>query len=73
TVLGGWAGAFAYSPVWSVIFLAIGAGAISQVVVQICRQIAPDDWRGIFKLPSNIGSLAAGYMVMYVTGLFVAV
>jgi zinc transporter, ZIP family len=73
TVLGGWAGAFAYSPVWSVIFLAIGAGAISQVVVQICRQIAPDDWRGIFKLPSNIGSLAAGYTVMYVTGLFVAV
>ena len=42
TIAGAWLGGFLYSPVWSVVFLAIGAGAIGQVV---CRSFSR--WRVI--------------------------
>ena len=32
TIAGAWVGGFVYSPVWSVLFLAVGVGAIAQVV-----------------------------------------
>ena len=40
TIAGAWLGGFVYSPVWSVIFLALGVGAIAQVTVQILTQVA---------------------------------
>src|SRR4029453_9411658 len=40
TVLGAWLGGFIYSPVWALLCLALGVGAIAQVVVQILRQMA---------------------------------
>src|SRR6185436_7530023 len=40
TIAGAWIGGFLHSPVLSVLFLAIGAGAIAQVVLQIARQMA---------------------------------
>jgi hypothetical protein len=39
-VIGAWLGAFAYSPVWTTLFFAIGAGAIVQVVYEIWRLFA---------------------------------
>src|SRR5687768_17999990 len=33
--LGAWIGAFTYSPVWTTLFLAIGAGAVVQVVYEL--------------------------------------
>ncbi|HVF61621.1 MAG TPA: metal transporter, partial [Thermoanaerobaculia bacterium] len=39
TIAGTWLGGFVYSPVWSVLFLGIGVGAIAQVVGQIARQM----------------------------------
>lgn len=39
TILGTWMGGFAYSPIWSLLFLSIGAGAIFQVVFQIVGQM----------------------------------
>ena len=39
TIAGAWLGGFVYSPVWSVLFLAIGVGAIAQVIGQIVRQM----------------------------------
>lgn len=39
TILGTWVGGFAFSPIWSVFFLAVGAGAVFQVVFQIFGQI----------------------------------
>ena len=42
TIAGAWLGGFAYSPVWSVIFLALGVGAIAQVTAQILGQVAGD-------------------------------
>ncbi len=71
TVFGGWIGAFTYSPIWSVLFLALGAGAIAQVVVDVGRQMArTSGWHAIATAPANLGGLVAGYVFMYATSLF---
>ena len=70
TIAGAWLGGLVYSPVWSVVFLAIGAGAIGQVVVQISRQMAGDQ-PVVHHLATApvLSGLMAGFSVMYVTGL----
>ena len=40
TIAGAWLGGLVYSPLWSVVFLAIAAGAIAQVVILLGRQMA---------------------------------
>jgi zinc transporter, ZIP family len=72
TVAGAWLGGFVYSPVWSVLFLAIGVGAIAQVVVQIVRQMAGGQpaARQLSRGPV-LGGLVAGFAVMYLTGMLV--
>ena len=72
TIAGAWVGGFVYSPVWSVLFLAIGVGAIAQVIVQIVRQMA----RGTAPMAQLargpvLAGLTAGFMVMYLTGMLV--
>jgi zinc transporter ZupT len=72
TIAGAWLGGFLYSPVWAVLFLGIGAGAIAQVVVQIARGVA-----GERPLAAYLGSgpavagLFAGFAVMYGTGMLI--
>lgn len=39
TIFGTWVGGFVYSPIWTVLFLAVGAGAVFQVVFQILNQM----------------------------------
>src|SRR5215217_1436194 len=72
-ILGTWLGAFTYSPLWTTIFLAIGVGAILQVIVEVGRLIAGSQSR--HKEPAltwaTFGGLAAGIAVMYVTALLV--
>ena len=72
TILGAWLGGLVYSPVWSVLFLAIGVGAIAQVTRQIARQIGHDatEQRAFTTTPVLTG-LLAGFAVMYVTGMLV--
>ena len=72
TIAGAWIGGFVYSPIWSVVFLAVGAGAIAQVIVQIARQMAGDTpvSQHMATVPVLTG-LMAGFGVMYVTGLVV--
>ena len=70
TIAGAWLGGFTYSPVWSVLFLALGVGAIAQVSVQILGQVA--DERGMLASLSRgpiVAGLAAGFAIMYVTGM----
>jgi zinc transporter, ZIP family len=72
TIAGAWLGGFTYSPVWSVLFLAFGVGAIAQVSVQILRQVAGE--RGMLDSLSKgpiVAGLAAGFAIMYVTGMLV--
>jgi hypothetical protein len=72
TIAGAWLGGFVYSPVWSVLFLAIGVGAIAQVIGQIARQVGREktETRAFASTPVMAG-LLAGFAVMYVTGMMV--
>ena len=71
TVLGAWIGAFTYSPIWTTLFFAVGAGAIVQVVYEIWRLFARRVPGGL-TAPLNALGLLVGMLVMYVTGLLVA-
>ncbi len=72
TIVGAWVGGLIYSPIWSVLFLALGAGAIAQVVVQLTRQVVGEESvTGYMTTPPVAGGLFAGVTVMYVTGLIV--
>lgn len=74
-ILGVWIGGFVYSPLWTTIFLALGIGAIAQVVVEVGRIIARGAERG--GLPqlnwTTLGGISAGIAIMYATALLVAV
>ena len=74
TILGAWLGGFTYSAVIALLFLAIGAGAIFQVVHQIASQMAAGrrDVGSLVTMP-NMAGLVAGFLIMYATGLLVAV
>jgi ZIP family zinc transporter len=72
TIAGAWLGGFIYSPVWAVLFLGLGVGAIAQVVVQIVRQMAGGG--PVFRELARgtvLAGLFAGIAVMYVTGMLV--
>jgi zinc transporter ZupT len=72
TIAGAWLGGLVYSPVWSVLFLALGVGAIAQVTRQIARQIGRGEERvRAFASTPVLGGLLAGFAVMYVTGMLV--
>jgi zinc transporter ZupT len=72
TIAGAWVGGLVYSPVLAVLFLGLGAGAIAQVMLQIGRQMA--DTESIsrrFSSPPVLSGLAAGFLIMLVTGMLV--
>ena len=72
TIVGAWVGGLIYSPIWSVLFLALGAGAIAQVVVQLTRQVVGEESVARYvTTPPVAGGLCAGVTVMWVTGLIV--
>ena len=74
-ILGTWIAGFAYSPLLSAIFLAVGVGAILQVIYEVGRMLLRDSSRR--KAPAlstpNLGGLTAGIAVMYATALLVSV
>lgn len=70
TVFGAWIGGTAFSPMLATLFLAIGVGAIAQVLVALFRMFGRSGqsvWR-----PSTAGGVLAGLLLMYATGLLVA-
>jgi ZIP family zinc transporter len=72
-ILGTWIGGFAFDPVLSTIFLAIGVGAIAQVIWEVGRLVARNSQK--LGLPvagwTNLGGLAVGLGIMYFTAFFV--
>lgn len=70
TIVGAWIGGLSYSPVLATLFLAIGAGAIFQVVYELVKMMVAEGRAPGFGY--QIAGFAAGLLVMYVTGLFVA-
>ncbi|KZX97865.1 MULTISPECIES: ZIP family metal transporter [Roseobacteraceae] len=74
-VIGMWLGSLAFSPQWGAFALAIGAGAILQVVVQVGAYVMRSNRLGLetFLRPSILGGLTAGVAFMYITAAFVKV
>jgi ZIP family zinc transporter len=70
TVLGAWLGGFTYSPAWTTLFLAIGAGAIAQVIYELWRLFARRSGAGL-STPLNVAGVLTGMLIMYATGLLV--
>lgn len=68
TIAGTWLGGLAYNPVLAVVFLAIGAGAIFQVIWQIGALMAGRD---DLAHPLNALGFLVGMAIMYATGLLV--
>jgi zinc transporter ZupT len=72
-ILGCWIGGVVFDPLWAAVFLAIGTGAIAQVIVEVGRLLvgersgaAADPWRG-----EVLAGAAVGIAIMYVTALLV--
>lgn len=70
TIAGAWIGGFTYSDVWATFFLAIGAGAIFQVVYAVGKLMAANAKKEALTVGSFVG-IASGMLIMYVTGLIV--
>lgn len=72
-ILGTWIGGFAFNPVLSTVFLAIGLGAIVQVVWEVGQLVVRNTAR--LGLPvagwSNFGGFTAGVALMYFTAFMV--
>jgi zinc transporter ZupT len=73
TILGSLLGAFAYTALWAVLFLAIGAGAVFQVVIEITRYQLRQAGPTVLVRAPGVAGFGLGLLVMYVTGLFVSV
>jgi zinc transporter ZupT len=73
-VLGVWIGGFIYNNLATAVFLALGAGAIAQVVYEVGRLIARQSKEDETPLlsPATFGGLVAGIVIMYATALLVA-
>ncbi|MFF0950822.1 ZIP family metal transporter [Rhizobium leguminosarum] len=75
-VLGIWLGSLAVAPHWTAIALAIGAGAIAQVIVEVAALLARDGNRKEYTQvlsPAAFAGIAAGLAFMYVTAMLVKI
>lgn len=74
-ILGIWLGSLSYAPHWSALALAVGAGAILQVIVEVGAYLMRNaakhgaNWLS----PSTLGGIVVGIGVMYATAMLVKV
>jgi zinc transporter ZupT len=69
-IAGAWVGGLVYSPVMAVLFLAVGAGAVFEVVYEIFKLIEKDAAKRAQPLTIFAG-VTCGMLVLYVTGLLI--
>ena len=69
-IFGAWIGGFVYSPFTSVIFLAIGAGAIFQVILILMKWLREEGDKNFSSAPV-VSGFAAGMLIMYLTSILV--
>ena len=74
-IVGMWLGSLAYSPQWSALALAVGAGAILQVIVEVSAYLARTSGGTTSALtqPATIGGIVLGIALMYTTGMLVKI
>ena len=70
TIIGAWIGGFAYSATLALLFLAIGIGAIFQVVYELIKYISKDSLDSLFNATNSAGFII-GILILYATGLVV--
>ena len=70
TIAGTWIGGFSYSPIAGTLFLALGAGAMFQVVLEIGLMLRGEADGGVLS-PLNAMGLMLGLVLMYATALLV--
>lgn len=69
-IIGAWIGGYTPSPFLSVLFLAVGTGAIFQVAVEIAKMIQKDNAKQ--PMPGFIFSgVITGMLMLWVTGIFI--
>jgi len=69
-IIGAWIGGYTPSPFLAVLFLAIGAGAIFEVIYEIAKLIQKDTQREAMPMTVFSGVLT-GMMLLWVTGLLI--
>ena len=70
TIIGTWIGGFSYSPVLATLFLAVGTGAILQVIYEISQLLTRTEkttWLNGY----NFSGFVLGLLIMYTTGLLI--
>ena len=68
-IFGCWVGGFSFSPLFTLIFLAIGAGAIFQVVLSIFQYMKEKS--DLLSNTSLFAGISAGLLVMYLTSVII--
>ena len=68
-IFGCWVGGFSFSPLFTLIFLAIGAGAIFQVVISIFQYMK--DKSNLLSNTSLFAGVSVGLIVMYLTSVII--
>ena len=69
-ILGAWIGGFSPSPTLAVLFLAVGTGAVFEVVYEIAKMIRKDTQKEAMPMTVFSG-VVAGMMLLWVTGLLI--
>ena len=69
-IFGAWIGGFAFSPFTAVVFLAVGAGAIFQVILVLLKWIK-DEGDKTLSSAAVVCGFAAGMSIMYLTSILV--
>jgi zinc transporter ZupT len=72
-ILGTWVGSFAFNPALATIFLAVGVGAILQVVWEVGKLVARESEKAGESALNwvNLGGLLVGIAIMYFTAFMV--
>jgi zinc transporter, ZIP family len=72
-VIGVWVGGFAFNPILATVFLAMGIGAILQVIWEVGRLVARDTAKLGQPLvnPTNLAGVVTGVGLMYLTAFLV--
>ena len=73
-VAGVWLGSYAFAPHWAALALAVGAGAILQVIVEVSLLLARRAGAGVGRgavTATAAGGVVAGVAIMYATALLV--
>ena len=68
-IFGCWIGGFSFSPLFTLVFLAIGAGAIFQVVISIFQYMRQKS--DLLSNTSLFAGISAGLIIMYLTSVII--